>query len=130
MSNNIVSGVTVTLTDGSTGTFGLSQLNQTSLTNLRIMAEQAEDKDTPSIPWHFSDESVHCQFFSPKDIMIITDAALAMTTYQITFLRDLRIYINDLDTIEEVEAVNYDLECLPQEYWSEVLVAIVSKMNA
>ena len=129
MSMNIVNGVTVTLTDGTVGTFGLSQLNQTSLTNLRLMAEQAEDKDTPSIPWHISDDSIPCQYFSPKDIMIITDAAILLTTYQITFLRDLRIYINSLETKEAVYAITYDIGCLPYEYWSDVLKDIVNQMN-
>lgn len=129
MSERIEYGVTVTLSDGTSGRFGLSALNQTSLTNLRLMAEQSEDKDTPSIPWHISDTSVPCQFFSPNDIMTITNAAIALTTYEITFLRDLRIYINDLNTKEEVEAIVYDLSCLPREYWSEVLIDIVNRMN-
>lgn len=130
MSENIVHGVTVTLSDGTVGTFGLSQLNQTSLTNLRLMAEQSEQKDVPSIPWHISDEETHCQYFSPNDIMIITDAAIVLTTYQITFFRDLRIYINALETKEEVEAIYYDISVLPYEYWSDVLKDIVNRMNA
>lgn len=130
MSKHIEYGVTVTLSDGTEGRFGLSALNQTSLTNLRLMAEQSEDKETPSIPWHISDESLSCQFFSPNDIMIITNAAIVLTTYEITFLRDLRIYINSLDTKEAVEAITYDLNCLPYEHWSEVLRNIVNQMNA
>ena len=130
MSTNITNGVTVTLSDGTTGTFGLSALNQTSLTNLRLMAEQAEDQDTPSIPWHVSDEAENCRYFAPKDIITITDAAIVLTTYQITFFRDLRIYINDLETKEEVNAITYDLTCLPREYWSEVLEDIVNRMNS
>lgn len=129
MHQRIEYGVTVTLSDGTVGRFGLSALNQTSLTNLRLMAEQAEDKEMPSIPWHISDTSVPCQYFSPNDIMTIINAAIAMTTYEITFLRDLRIYINDLNTKEEVEAIVYDLSCLPREYWSEVLIDIVNRMN-
>lgn len=125
----ILAGVTVGLSDGTTGTFGLSALNQTSLTNLRLMAEAATDKDTPSIPWHQSLEDLHCIYYPPKDIITITDAAIALTTYQITFLRDLRIYINSLETKEEVEAITYDITCLPRKYWSEVLIDIVNQMN-
>ena len=130
MSQNIINGVTVTLSDGTVGTFGLSAQNQTSLTNLRLMAEQATDQDTPSIPWHVSDETENCQYFPPKDIITITDAAIALTTYQITFFRDLRIYINDLETKEEVEAIVYDISILPAEYWSDVLKDIVAQMQS
>lgn len=128
MSANITNGVTVTLSDGTTGTFGLSTLNQTSLTNLRLMAEQTIDQDTPSIPWHVSDESANCVYYPPKDIITITDAAIAFVTYNITFFRDLRIYINDLTTKEEVEAIIYDISVLPLEYWSDVLKDIVAQM--
>lgn len=122
----IEAGVTVTLFDETTGVFGLSQEDQIYLTNLRMMADAAEDKDTPSIPWHEIDDAKHCKFYSPKDIITITDAARALLTYHVTFFRDLRIYINSLLTVEAVNAVTYDLDSLPQAYWSEVLRSIVS----
>ena len=125
MSQVITNGVTVTLSDGTTALFGLSTSNQISLSNLRLMAEQAVDKDTPSIPWHSSDESSPCQYFSPTDIMLITDNAIAFTTFNITFFRDLRIYINSLETKEDVEPIVYDISSLPEEYWSEPLADII-----
>lgn len=47
-------------------------------------------------------------------------------TYNITFFRDLRIYIRSLGTVDAVNAVTYDLDSLPQSFWSEVLRAIVN----
>ena len=126
MTSIIASGVTVTLFDETTGVFGLSQEDQIFLTNLRMMAESAEDQDTPSIPWHEIDDAKHCKFYAPRDIIAITDAARELITYHITFFRDLRIYINSLLTVEAVNAVTYDLDSLPQAYWSEVLRSIVS----
>lgn len=123
----IASGVTVTLSDETTGLFGLSQEDQMYLTNLRMMAEASDDQDTPSIPWHEIDETKHCKFYPPKDIIEITDKARDLIIYHVTFFRDLRIYINSLLTIEAVEAVTYNLNSLPQEYWSEVLRSIVNE---
>ena len=126
MNSIIASGVTVTLFDETTGVFGLSQEDQIFLTNLRMMAESAEDQDTPSIPWHEIDDAKHCKFYPPRDIITITDAARELITYHITFFRDLRIYINSLLTVDAVNAVTYNLDSLPQAYWSEVLRSIVS----
>ena len=40
--------------------------------------------------------------------------------YHITYFRDLRIYVYSLNTVEEVEAIEYGFE-LPEEFKSQVL---------
>lgn len=122
----IMAGVTVTLSDGTTGTFGLNTDDQIFLTNLRIMAEASSDKTTPSIPWHEADESKQCRFYAPRDIITITDEGRNLVIYNETFFRDLRIYIKTLLTAEAVNNVTYDIDILPHEYWSEVLEQIVN----
>ncbi len=127
MNSTILAGVTVTLSDETSGTFSLSQEDQIFLTNLRMMADSSDDQDTPSIPWHEADEFKQCKFYAPKDIVLITDEARKLITYHVTFFRDLRIYINSLVTSSAVEAVTYDINSLPQTFWSEVLKAIVNE---
>jgi len=126
MNSIISSGVTVTLSDGTDGTFSLNQEDQVLLTNLMLMAEKEADKDEPSIPWHEADESKQCKFYTANDILLITEKARELMTYNITFFRDLRIYIRSLGTVDAVNAVTYDLDSLPQSFWSEVLRAIVN----
>lgn len=122
----ISAGVTVTISDSTTGTFGLDADDQIFLTNLRMMADASSDKTTPSIPWHEIDESKQCIFYAPRDIITITDEGRKLITYHETFFRDLRIYIKTLLTAEAVNNVTYDIGILPPEYWSEVLEQIVN----
>lgn len=126
MNAMITSGVTVSLSDGTTGTFGLDQTDQVYLTNLRMMADAASDKTSVSIPWHEADVSKQCKFYSPNDIITITDEARKHITYHVTFFRDLRIYINSLASISDVQNVTYDINSLPEAYWSEVLRTIIN----
>lgn len=123
----ISNGVAVVLSDDTTGVFSFNQEDQVFLTNLRMMAEAVEDKDTPSIPWHEADDSKQCRFYAPKDIIAITDAGRNLITYNVTFFRDLRIYIKTLLTAEAVNNVTYDISILPHQYWSEVLESLVNE---
>ena len=59
---------------------------------------------------------------------IITDMATIFVTFEVTWFRDLRIYINSLQTKEEVEAIEYNI-IIPEEYQSEVLKDLLKAME-
>lgn len=115
----IQEGINVTLTDGSVEHFTLTDHDQTSLVGLQAQVLAGEE----NIPWHTSNESEHCKFYSNADMALITTAAMACVTWHVTYFRDLRIYIRALQTKEEVEAVVYGME-LPEAYQSDVLKAM------
>lgn len=46
-------------------------------------------------------------------------------TWHVTYFRDLRIYIRDLESKEDVAAVEYGME-LPEAYQSEPLKAMLA----
>lgn len=117
----IRAGVDVTLTDGTNEHFTLTDHDQTSLMGLKTKVVEGEE----NIPWHTSDESVHCKFYSNADMALITDTALAYVTWHVTYFRDLRIYIRSLTTKEDVSAVVYGME-IPAEYQSEPLKAMIA----
>ena len=54
--------------------------------------------------------------------------ATLFVTFEVTWFRDLRIYINSLQTKEEVESIEYNI-IIPEEYQSEVLKDLLAKMN-
>lgn len=112
-------GINVTLTDGKVEHFTLTDHDQTSLVGLQAQVLAGEE----NIPWHTSDESEHCKFYSNVDMNLITTAAMAYVTWHVTYFRDLRIYIRALQTSEEVEAVTYGIE-LPAAFQSDVLKAM------
>lgn len=117
----IAQGIDVTLTDGTTEHFTLTDHDQTSLMGLQSQVAQGAEQ----IPWHTSDQSEHCKFYSNADMALITMAAMSCVTWHVTYFRDLRIYIRSLQTKEEVESVVYGMD-IPAEYRSEPLKAMIA----
>lgn len=120
----IQSGVDVTLSDGSTEHFSLTERDQTSLVGLQAQVAIGAE----NIPWHTSDEDEHCKFYSNADMAKITSSALSYVTWHITYFRDLRIFIRSLESKEEVEQVTYGMN-IPEAYQSEPLKAMLAQKS-
>lgn len=120
----IQKGVDVTLTDGTTEHFTLTDHDQTSLMGLQTQVAAGAE----NIPWHTSDQTEHCKYYSNADMALITTAALACVTWHVTYFRDLRIYIRSLQTKEEVAAVTYGIT-IPEEFWSEPLKDMIAAQS-
>lgn len=116
-------GVDVKLSDGTIEHFTLTEHDQTSLMGLLTKVVEGEEL----IPWHTSDQSEHCKYYSGEDMSLIVNKSLQFITYHVTYFRDLRIYIRSLESKEDVEAITYGIE-LPEEYQSEVLKDILAKL--
>lgn len=111
----IKNGINVTLSNGTIEHFTLSDQDQTSLMGLQTQVAQGLD----NIPWHTSDQTQHCKYYSNVDMGLIVSAAMQYVTYHVTYYRDLRIYIRSLD-IDEIQNVYYGI-LIPEEYQSEPL---------
>ena len=120
----IAQGVDVTLSDGSTEHFSLTERDQTSLVGLQAQVAIGSE----NIPWHTSDEDEHCKFYSNADMAKITSSALSYVTWHITYFRDLRIFIRSLESKEEVEQVTYGMD-IPEAYQSEPLKAMLAQKS-
>ncbi len=120
----IKSGIDVTLSDGVTEHFTLEDQDQISLMGLQTLAAQGAEK----IPWHESNNAEHCKYYSAEDMDKITSAALSFISFQVTYFRDLRIYINSMQNKESVHSVDYGM-FIPSEYQSEVLADFYSAQN-
>ncbi len=105
--------------------FTLSEQDQTSLMGLQTQVVQGVD----NIPWHTSDQTQPCRYYSNADMALIVTAAMQYVTYHVTYYRDLRIYIRSLDNKDEVNTVYYGME-IPPEYQSEPLRDMLSAMAA
>lgn len=119
----IENGVDVKLTSGQTEHFSLTQYDQQSLMGLQTLVDAGQE----SIPWHNSDETEHCKFYSNADMALIISSALVYVTYHVTYFRDLRIYIRALTDKEAVQAIQYG-DYIPLEYQSEVLQTLLAQM--
>ena len=120
----IQQGIDVTLTDGTVEHFTLTDHDQTSLMGLQTQVAQEAEQ----IPWHTSDTTEHCKYYSNADMLLIVTAAMQYVTFHVTYFRDLRIYINALEDKESVEAVAYGVY-IPVEYQSEVLKDLYAAMG-
>lgn len=118
-------GVEVPLSDGTTERFTLKDQDQMSLMGLQTLAQQGVNQ----IPWHEANNAEHCKYYSAEDMSRITGAALTFISYQVTYFRDLRIYINSMLDKENVQSVTYGTY-IPQEYQSEVLADFYAAQNA
>lgn len=117
----IQQGIDVQLSGGSEH-FTLTDHDQASLMGLQTQVAAGLEQ----IPWHTSDETEHCKFYSNADMALITTAAMSWVTWHVTYFRDLRIYIRSLHTKEEVEAITYGMD-IPEQYQSDVLKALILK---
>ena len=98
---------------GETHHFSLTTQDQLNLMNLNVMA-QTQDL----IPYHADGEE--CVFYTPEEIKEIIAAATNFKNYQIAYHNALKAYINALDTIEAIAAIEYGTP-IPDEYKSDVL---------
>lgn len=81
--------------------------------SLSIMAQTEE-----LIPYHADGEE--CIFYTAEEINTIVSAANTHKIYHTTYYNALKRYVNSLNTIEDVLAVEYGIE-IPEEYQTEVL---------
>lgn len=121
----ITAGIDVTLTDGTTDHFDLTDRDQMRLMGLQKQVESGMEL----ISWHTSDEDEHCKFYSNADMALIAEKAMAYVTWHVTYFRDLRIYIRSLATKDEVAAVTYGMD-IPVEYQSDPLKAMIAAQAA
>lgn len=118
----IAQGVDVTLTDGKSHHFSLSDHDQLSLMGLQTQVIAGSDK----IPWHTSDVETGCEYFTNSDMALITEKAMEFVTWHITYFINLRLYINSMLDRESVEAVYYGIY-IPEEYQDDVMKDLYSK---
>ena len=73
------------------------------------------------IPYHADGEEVI--FYTAEEIQDIIDSANAYKIYNTTYFNALKSYINSLNTIEEIAAIDYGID-IPEEYQTDVLKAL------
>lgn len=120
----IQNGINVTLTDGTIEHFTLTSQDQTSLMGLQSQVAQGLD----NIPWHTSDQTEHCKYYSNADMALIVTAAMQYVTWHVTYFRDLRIYIRSLDEKEIINNIYYGIS-IPEEYQSQPLKDMIILQN-
>lgn len=119
----IYSGVDVTLTDGSTEHFSLTEHDQLNLfgkqTQLAAGADQLE----------YHSDGQACRYYSAADMQLIITSAMQHVSYHTTYCNALNMWINGVESAEEVQQIYYGAE-IPEQYQSDVLKAYIASMKA
>ena len=96
--------------------FSLDTQDQLNLISLGGMAQTQS-----LIPYHADGEE--CIFYTAEEINEIVETATAFKIYHTTYYNALKTYINALESIEDIAAIEYGTE-IPELYKSDVLRAL------
>lgn len=116
----ISAGFDIKLGDNEIHHFSLTTQDQLNLITLSSLVASGET----NIPYHADGEL--CKFYSPEDIMKITEGATNFKTYQVSYFNSLKAYIESMSDIESISAITYGVQ-IPDEYMSDVLKSLLQK---
>ena len=116
-------GVDVTLTDGSTEHFSLTEHDQ-----LNLFGKQAQlTAGVNQLEYHSDGQP--CRYYSAADMTTIITKAMWHVSYHTTYCNALNMWIVGCESAEEVQQIFYGAD-VPEQYQSEVLKAYLVKIAA
>ena len=117
----IYNGVSVTLADGATEYFALTEHDQ-----INLFGKQAQlVAGVEQLEYHADGQP--CRYYSAADMQAIIAAALWHVSYHTTYCNALNMWIAACETAEDVQAIYYGAD-VPEEYQSEVLKAYLKEI--
>ena len=117
----IYKGVSVTLTDGTTEHFALTEHDQ-----INLFGKQAQlAAGVEQLEYHADGQP--CRYYSAADMQAIIAAALWHVSYHTTYCNALNMWIAACETAADVQAIYYGAD-VPEEYQSEVLKAYLKEI--
>ena len=120
----IYEGMNITLSDGETRKFTLTEKDQLNLSGIALKILMGAE----TVAWHEDDETAPCSWYSKADALTIIGTLTTYKEYHITYFRDLRIYVKALATATDIEAVTYGF-VLPESAKSDVLKAYEQQLG-
>lgn len=119
----IYNGVNVTLADGSTEHFSLTEHDQ-----INLFGKQAQlAMGAAQLEYHADGQP--CRYYSAADMQAIIQAAMFHVSYHTTYCNALNMWIAGCQEPEEVQGIFYGAD-VPEEYRSEVLNAYLLQIAA
>lgn len=112
----IYEGISVTLADGSTEHFSLTEHDQLNLFGKQAQLAAGADQ----LEYHADGQP--CRYYSVSDMQAIIQAAMFNVSYHTTYCNAINMWIADCQTAEEVQAIFYGAD-VPELYQSDVLKA-------
>lgn len=115
----IYSGISVTLLDGSTERFALTEHDQLNLVGKQVQLAAGADK----LEYHSDGQP--CKYYSASDMQAIITAAMTYVSYHTTYCNALNMWIAGVTDKNELNQIAYGVS-VPEQYRSEVLKAYLA----
>ena len=112
----------MTLTDGSTEHFALTEHDQLNLFGKKVQLAAG----TTELEYHADGQP--CRYYSAADMQAIIAAAMQHVSYHTTYCNAVNMWIAGCESTEEVQAIYYGAD-VPEEYQSDVLKAYIASMK-
>ena len=118
----IYEGMDVTLTNGSTEHFSLTDHDQLNLFGKQVQLAAGADQ----LEYHSDGQA--CRYYSAADMRLIIAAAMQHVSYHTTYCNAVNMWIAGCETAEEIQKIHYGAE-IPEQYQSDVLKAYIASMK-
>lgn len=116
-------GIDVTLSDGTTEHYSLTEHDQ-----LNLFGKQSQlAAGAAELEYHADGQP--CRYYSAADMQTIIQAAMWHVSYHTTYCNALNMWIAGCQSKDEVEVIFYGVD-VPEEYQSEVLKAYLAQIAA
>ena len=118
----VCKGITVELSAGLEH-FSLSQSDQLNLFGLQAQIASGLQE----IVYHADGQP--CRFYSASDITILIEKAMFHVSYHVTYANSLKIWIDNIETAEELSNISYGTD-IPVQYQSDVFKTYLAQIAA
>lgn len=119
----IYSGVSVTLADGSTEHFALTEHDQLNLFGKQVQLASG----LAQLEYHSDGQP--CKYYSATDMQSIVAKSMWHVSYHTTYCNALNMWVDGSETAEELQQIFYGAD-IPEQYQSEVLKAYLLQIAA
>lgn len=116
-------GVNVTLADGTTEHYSLTEHDQLNLFGKQIQVSAGQEQ----IEYHADGQP--CKYYSAADMQTIIQAAMWHVSYHTTYCNAINMWIMGCQTTDEVYTIFYGAD-VPETYQSDVLKAYLAEIAA
>ena len=115
----IYSGVSVTLADGSSEHFALTEHDQLNLFGKQVQLTTGVEQ----LEYHSDGQP--CRYYSAADMQAIITKAMWHVSYHTTYCNAVNMWIAGCETAEEIQQIYYGAD-VPEQYQSDVLKAYIA----
>lgn len=115
----IYSGISVTLLDGSTERFALTEHDQLNLFGKQVQLASG------AVQLEYHSDGQPCRYYSAADMQTIITTAMTYVSYHTTYCNALNMWIAGVTDKNELNQIAYGVS-VPEQYRSEVLKAYLA----